>query len=321
MVMFSEKALGLAGNTPIEDWVVPRTPGNTGTPVTGNFWDPWSQSVWEDGDASAIPAAINTNSQAWHSVDSPPLYVAQAVKSPTGIQSALGESPLDFEATQAGAPGGSIFNNWVAQLGEPPLSPVNIVIRDACDWFPEMIANLIGRNRDLGNVVTDLAVQEKFMFLVNASTNAQVVPLVAGTATGNCFEMYASPPTLAGAPYYPYFNLEIDNTTLEGSAWTFETGTQGVGTPLPVMKFDKHGDEAWYDFKVPVPSGSIVSYIKLQNLWGSGGPGFFRIDNGWVLQGQLVIHVQGDALHGAGWQLTVETVSADLGMLCNTAGN
>ncbi len=70
----------------------------------------------------------------------------------------------------------------------------------------------------------------------------------------------------------------------------------------------------------PLAQGEVVSWFQLKSLSNGGDNGWFRIDNGWVLQSWLTIHVQGKPFSGTSWQLTVQTVPVTPSLLCNTSG-
>ena len=289
---------------PVANWVIPRLPGNSSSPTAGVIWDPWIESVW-NGDAGGIIAQLNQDAQTWQTSKRPGLYVAQALHTPTTGDSILELSPLYTEAMLPYQENG--FNQWVAGLTQQsPPPPVNIVIRDAMDWFPETVANIIGLNIPLGNILAQAKPQ--LQILLNASQNAHASPVaLTGTATAAWFSGGGGPPECQ------FVNEQQDNATLQNSNWCLTAGTPNLPGASYVFNndvFDDSNDGAWNDWTVnPLPQGTVVSYFQLQALWTDGTDGWFRVNYGWVLQNQLQMHVNGYETRGTSWEFTVQTVS------------
>jgi hypothetical protein len=313
-VLFDSGAVAAAqGKVTLEDWVITRSPGSNPL-APGPIWDPWDESIW-NGSTAGIIGAIESNGATWNGAHRPGLYVAQAVHTPTTLDTLSGDSPLTFEADE-GYPATSGFNQWLASLpGQTTAPELNIVIRDAADWFPEAFAALMTLNVEFDNIAA--AAREQLQLLIAASAGARFAPLLGRTETAAWFAKAVAD----GSSGYQNFQVQVPNSALDGGI--LEVGTPAVPGYQMVYSVDSGvlSDGASYDFAwESAEQGEVISWFSLNCETPDGDNGWFEVESGWVLQNGISIKVGAIGGGKCRWSIVVQTVSLDPEIVCYTGG-
>jgi hypothetical protein len=315
-VLFDSGAVAAAqGTVTLGDWVITRSPGNNPL-APGPIWDPWDESIW-NGSAAGIISTIESNGATWIDAQRPGLYVAQAVHTPTTVETLTGDSPLTFEADE-GYPATTGFNQWLASLpGQTQAPALNIVIRDAADWFPEAFAALMTLNVEFENIAS--AAREQFQLLIAASDGARFAPLLNRTATAAWFAKTVAD----GSSAYQNFQVQVPNSALGDRDGILEVGTPAMPGYQMVYSMDSGvlSDGASYDFAWnSAEQGEVVSWFSLNCETPDGDNGWFTVESGWVLQNGISVKVGAIGGGKCQWSIIVQAVSLEPGIVCYTGG-
>lgn len=315
MVCFETAAIATLGNN-IPSWVMNRTGGTTppkidkdkDASVNPAMWSPWDGSDWNDG-GTTVTNLITTLMNDWVTNGKEYLFVAQDIETPTDADEIIGNGPLWHEANGYV----SDYNNWISdQVNHNPVSQANIIIRDALDWFPEAIANIIALNYDKGNLVDNGPAQAQFGFMLDAAKGARFYPALTGTQTAVAFQAMES----NGNPEFPFFQKTQDNSELENQNWTLEIGTPDLPGSQTILSDDFHPDSTFLEYQsrnwgvqatINGQQG-VISYVNLTSNWQDGTNGTFEIKSGWVLQETIDLFVSSYVDRGCHWSIEIQAI-------------
>ncbi len=233
-------------NTCNKDYLTPRNKG---------IWSPYEESIYK-GSTSNIPAFLDERKRQWKKSHPQCFFVAQAISTPAI------NPPKVIEKRD-----GKILNNWVYK--QKAESPVNIIMRDYINWYPDTIYEIVRKNLDRGNIPA------KYSEIFALMGGAKQIPAMTQRSE-----------TLQAGSRYFAGSREICNEVFKRD-----------------YEFAKWQTHTW---NIKCPEGHVITWMKIRSHWTDGTNGAFTIIKGGILQGLLEIRVESERSRGCHWSLRAE---------------